>query len=264
MGAQRGSDLRYTLSLSLEEAARGVTKAIRIPRQETCEACHGSGAEGGAAPESCRTCGGRGQVAFRRGFLTVAQTCPACGGRGQVVSDPCRACHGRGRVEDDVSLEVKVPAGVDTGMRLRLAGEGEAGARGGSSGDLYVVLAVQPDKTFTRDGADLHTVLPVSVYQAILGAGRTVHTVLGEEEEVEVPPGSQPDDVLRLRGAGMPELDSQRRGDLFLHIRVVIPRRLSGEERRLVEEAAELAGEGDLGVDESFLQRLKRRLGTDG
>ncbi len=263
-GRQRGSDLRYTLSLTLEEAATGVTRTIRIPRQEACGACHGSGAEGGSAPQTCPTCGGRGQVAFRRGFLTVAQTCPGCGGRGQVISDPCRACRGQGRVEKEVSLEVKVPAGVDSGMRLRLAGEGEAGANGGSTGDLYVVLAVQPHETFTREGSDLHTVLPVSVYQAMLGATRSVETVLGEEKQVEVSAGSQPDDVLRVRGAGMPELDGGRRGDLYLHLRVVVPRRLAGEERRLVEEAAERAGEADLGADEGFLHRLKRRLGTDG
>jgi molecular chaperone DnaJ len=262
---RRGHDLQYTLAITLEEAASGVEKSIRIPRLEGCAECSGTGQEPGTSPETCSACNGQGQVMFRRGFLTVAQTCPSCGGQGRVNRHPCSACQGRGRVERQVSLRVTVPAGVDSGMRLRLAGEGEGGDRGGPSGDLYVVIAVEPHRLFERDGSDLHLELPVSVFQALLGARVPVPGILGEEREVDVVPGSQPGAELTLRGAGMPAVNGSRRGDLVVHLRVVVPRNLSAEQRRLVEEAARLGGEPE-GEPPSggLLERLKRAFGNDG
>ena len=262
-GRQRGSDLRFAMSLTLEEAARGVDKTIRVPRLEPCEACGTTGVEAGTAPETCPSCGGRGQVAYRRGFLTVAQTCPTCHGQGRVVRNPCRACGGRGRVEREVTLQVHVPPGVDSGVRLRLGGEGESGVRGGRSGDLYVVVSVEPHEIFERDGDDLHMELPVSVFQAMLGARLTVPTILDGEREIEVRPGTQPGDVIRLRGAGMPSLDGRGHGDLHVHLRVVVPRNLSAEQKRLLREAALLGGD-DAAPAEGLLERLRRKLANDG
>lgn len=258
-GSRRGSDLQFAMSLSLEEAATGVERSIRVPRLEACQACEGSGVEPGTSPETCPSCNGRGQVAFRRGFLTVAQTCRRCGGQGRVVAHPCRECGGRGRVQQETTLEVKVPAGVDNGMRLRLTGEGESGVLGGRRGDLYVVVTIAPHEVFQRDGADLHMKLPVSVFKAMLGGRLTVPTVLGEERELEIAPGTQPGQAVRLRGAGMPALNGAGRGDLHVHFQVVVPRTLSEEQRSLVEEAAQVGGE-DVMPEESLLQRLKRKL----
>ncbi len=263
-GPRRGHDLQYTLAITLEEAASGVEKPIRIPRLETCDTCSGTGQEPGTTPETCSACGGQGQVMFRRGFLTVAQTCPSCGGQGRVNRHPCEPCRGRGRVERQVNLKVTVPAGVDTGMRLRLAGEGEGGSRGGPAGDLYVVIAVEDHERFAREGSTLHFELPVDVFQVILGSRVTVSGILGEEREVEIPVGAQPGDRIELRGAGMPSLNSGRRGDLLVHLRVVVPRKLSAEQRRLVEEAARLGGRKDVeGPSGGILDRLKKALAGD-
>ncbi len=262
-GRRRGNDLRFALTLTLEEAARGVDRTIRVPRLETCEACGATGVERGTSPETCPTCGGRGQVAYRRGFLTVAQTCPTCRGQGRVVRNPCPACGGRGRVEREVTLQVHVPPGVDSGVRLRLHGEGESGLHGGRSGDLYVVVSVEPHELFEREGDDLHMELPVSVFQAMLGTRVAVPTVLGEEREVEVAAGAQPGDVIRLRGAGMPSLDGRGRGDLLVHLKVVVPRKLSAEQKRLIREAALLGGE-EAAPSEGLLERLRRKLANEG
>ena len=262
-GPQRGHDLQYTLKINLEEAAAGVERSIRIPRMETCETCSGTGQEPGTTPETCSACGGQGQVMFRRGFLTVAQTCPSCGGQGRLNRSPCAGCGGRGRVEVESTLRVNVPAGIDTGMRLRLSGEGEGGTLGGPPGDLYVVVAVEPHELFERDGTDLHLRLPISVYQAMLGDRVKVPTILGEEREVEVAAGAQPGDVLRLRGAGMPDIDGHRRGSLHLHLNVVVPRKLSSEQRQLIEQAAR----GDTTVEHEshggLFDRIKRALGSE-
>ncbi len=265
-GPRRGHDLQYTLPMTLEEAARGIERSVRIPRLEPCSACSGSGQAPGTSVETCSACGGQGQVMFRRGFLTVAQTCPSCGGQGRVNRHPCTGCQGRGRVEREVNLKVTIPAGVDTGVRLRLAGEGEGGSRGGPPGDLYVAVAVSPHATFEREGADLHMELPVSAFQAILGDRVEVTDVLDEERAVEVEAGSQPGDVVVVRGAGMPQLQSGRRGDLHVHLRVVVPRKLSAAQRQLVEEAARLGGgRGDAEpASGGLLERLRRVLGGDG
>ncbi len=264
-GPARGHDLKYTLRMSLEEAATGVEKTLRIPREEQCSRCSGAGSEPGTSPDRCTTCGGAGQVMFRRGLLSVAQTCPTCGGQGMTISDPCTECRGRGRVEEEATLKVKVPAGVDTGMRLRLAGEGEGGSQGGPPGDLYVVMAVEPHELFQREGRDLHFALPVSVFQAMLGPRITVTTILGEDRELEIPAGSQPGDTARLRGSGMPDVDRQRRGDLVAHLDIAIPRKLTGEQRKLVEQAAQAMGDepADGGRTVGLFEKLKRALGTD-
>ena len=259
----RGHDLQYTLKLSLEEAASGLERSIRVPRFESCERCSGSGSEPGTTPETCNTCQGSGQVAFRRGFLSVAQTCPTCGGGGRVNRDPCRDCSGRGRTEREASLKVTVPAGVDTGMRLRLAGEGESGTLGGPAGDLFVVMAIEQHDLFQRDGVDLHLELPVSVFQAMLGAKVAITSILGEETEVAVKPGSQPGEVMRLTGLGMPHVDGRRRGDLHVHLRVVVPSKLTSEQRRLIEDVAELGGGLEPEEDSGFFERLKRAFGGE-
>jgi molecular chaperone DnaJ len=258
---RRGHDLQYTLRLSLEEAAAGLERSIRVPRQETCERCSGSGSEPGTTPETCNTCQGSGQVAFRRGFLSVAQTCPSCGGGGRVNRDPCSACDGRGQSEREATLMVKVPPGVDSGMRLRLSGEGEGGALGGPPGDLYVVMSIDEHDLFARDGDDLHVELPVSVFQAMLGAKVPIITILGEDREIEVAAGSQPGDILRLSGSGMPDVNGRRRGDLHVHLRVVVPKRITSEQRRLLEDVAELGGGLEPEDDRGFFDRLKRAFG---
>jgi molecular chaperone DnaJ len=264
-GPARGHDLKYTLRLSLEEAASGVEKTLRIPREESCGRCSGTGSEPGSSPERCSTCRGAGQVMFRRGLLSVAQTCPTCGGQGMTISNPCSECQGRGRVEQEATLKVKVPAGVDTGMRLRLAGEGEGGAQGGPPGDLYVVMAVEPHELFQRDGVDLHLALPISVFQAMLGARVTVTTILGEDRDLDIPAGAQPGDTVRLRGSGMPDVDRQRRGDLVAHLDIVIPRKLTATQRQLVEQAAQALGDEptDGGRTSGLFEKLKRALGTE-
>jgi len=258
---RRGHDLQYTLRLSLEEAAAGLERSIRVPRHETCTRCSGSGSEPGTTPETCNTCQGSGQVAFRRGFLSVAQTCPSCGGAGRVNRDPCGDCGGRGRSEREAMLTVTVPPGVDNGMRLRLTGEGEGGALGGPPGDLYVVMSIDEHDLFARDGADLHIELPVSVYQAMLGARVPITTILGEDREIEVATGSQPGDIVRLGGSGMPHVNGRRRGDLHVHLRVVVPRKLNSEQRRLLEEVAERGGGLEPEDDRGFFDRLKRAFG---
>ena len=223
--------------------------------------CSGSGSEPGTTPETCGTCQGAGQVAFRRGFLSVAQTCPSCGGAGRVSRDPCVDCAGKGRSEREVSLNVTVPAGVDSGMRLRLAGEGEGGSLGGPPGDLFVVIAIAEHDLFERDGVDLHLEFPISAYQAMLGTTVAMTTILGEERKVEVPAGAQPGEVIRLSGSGMPHVNGRRRGDLHVHLRVVVPKRVSAEQRRLIEEAAALGGGLEPEMDRGFFDRVKRAFG---
>jgi molecular chaperone DnaJ len=262
-GRRRGNDLQYTLRISLEEAARGIERTIRVPRLEQCEQCSGSGSAPGTTPEDCGTCGGTGQVMFRRGFLSVAQTCPTCAGAGRVNRDPCSGCSGRGRLEREANLSVKVPAGVDSGMRLRLSGEGEGGTHGGPAGDLFVVIGVTRHEVFERDGDDLHMELPVSVYQAMLGADIEVSSILGDEIPITVPQGSQPGDVLRSVGGGMPNIDGRRRGDLRVHLKVVVPAKLNSEQRQLIEQVARLGGGFEPEDQLSLFDRLKRAFGGD-
>ena len=260
---RRGHDLQYTLRISLDDAAKGVERPIRVPRLERCETCDGSGSKPGTTPEACGTCGGNGQVLFRRGFLSVAQTCPTCSGAGRVNRYPCEPCGGQGRVEREATLQVSIPAGVDNGMRLRLSGEGEDGPQGGQSGDLFVVIAVAPHDVFERDGDDLHMELPISVFQAMLGTRIAAKTIQNQDVEIEVAPGTQPSEVYRVRGAGMPNVNGRRRGDLNVHFKVVVPQKLNSEQRTLVEEVARIGGGFEPEDQRSLFERLKQAFAGD-
>lgn len=238
-GAQRGADLRYDLEISLEQAAVGLTAQLRIPKLETCETCSGSGSAPGTQPEACRTCEGAGQVRFQQGFFSVSRTCGTCRGTGQVITSPCENCHGAGRVEREKSIEVKIPAGVETGSRLRLQREGESGAYGSPAGDLYVVIHVAEHEQFERQGNNLYASVPVTFAQAALGAEISVQTLNGEQP-LKVPAGTQTGTVFRVRGQGMPVLGGRGRGDLFVSVSVVTPRTLTREQRKLLEQLAKI------------------------
>ena len=232
--ARRGADLRYDMEIAFEEAAEGLETKIKIPRWETCADCSGKGAKKGSSPVTCSVCHGQGHIRHQQGFFSVTRTCPECSGVGQIVRDPCPACQGEGRTRQEKVLGIKIPAGVEEGMKLRVTGEGEAGTSGGPSGDLYVVLRVRSHRHFERDGADLHCTIPISVSQAALGAEIRVPTLRGQER-LRIPEGTQGGAVFRMRGLGMPRVDDHRRGDLYVRVQVVIPTRLSGEQRRLLE-----------------------------
>ena len=233
--AQRGADLRYDLEITLEQAAVGMTAQLRIPKLETCETCKGSGAAAGTKPETCRTCEGAGQVRFQQGFFSVSRTCGACRGMGQVINSPCQSCRGAGRVEQEKSIEVKIPAGVETGSRLRLQREGESGAYGGPAGDLYVVIHVAEHEQFERQGNNLYASVPVTFAQAALGAEVSVKT-LKDDQPLKIPAGTQTGTVFRVRGQGMPVLGGRGRGDLFVSVSVVTPTMLTREQRKLLEQ----------------------------
>lgn len=235
--AQRGADLRYDLEITLEDAANGMTANLRIPRLETCEPCKGSGAAAGTEPETCTTCNGSGQMRFQQGFFSVARTCHACRGVGKVIKSPCKDCRGAGRVEREKQMEVKIPAGVETGSRLRVQGEGESGVSGGGSGDLYVVIHVSEHEHFERQGSNLYAAVPITFAQAALGADIAVRT-LDAEDKVRIPVGTQTGTVFRLKGKGMPVLGGRGRGDLFVSVTVVTPTSLTREQRKLLEQLA--------------------------
>ena len=237
--AQRGSDLRYDLEISLEEAANGMTAQLRIPRLEGCDACSGSGAAPGTQPESCQTCSGTGQVRYQQGFFSVARTCHVCRGAGRVINTPCTQCKGAGRIEREKQMEVKVPAGVETGSRLRVQGEGEAGTQGGPAGDLYVVIHVAEHEQFERQGSNLYEAVPITFAQAALGAEIMVKT-LDAEEKLKIPMGTQTGTVFRLKGKGMPVLGGRGRGDLFVSVTLITPTTLTREQRKLLEQLAEV------------------------
>ncbi|HEX8163856.1 MAG TPA: molecular chaperone DnaJ [Pyrinomonadaceae bacterium] len=237
--AQRGSDLRYDLEISLEEAAEGVTAQLRIPRLEACDTCAGTGAKGGAQPEACTTCGGRGEVLYKQGWFAVPRRCAACGGAGRVVENPCETCRGAGRVEREKQMEVKIPAGVETGSRLRIAGEGEGGAQGGPAGDLYVVINVKEHELFERQGANLYAAVPVTFAQAALGAEIDVPTLSGQES-LKIPAGTQTGTVFRLKGKGMTVLGGRGHGDLFVSVTLRTPTTLTREQRKLLEELSRI------------------------
>ncbi len=235
--AQRGADLRYDLEISLEEAANGMTAQLRIPRLEMCETCKGSGAAKGTSAETCSTCGGTGQMRYQQGFFSVARTCHACRGAGRVIKTPCTDCHGAGRVEREKQMEVKIPAGVETGSRLRVQGEGESGTSSGPSGDLYVVIHVVEHERFERQGSNLYAAVPISFAQAALGSDISVKT-LEREEKLKIPVGTQTGTVFRLKGKGMPMLGGRGRGDLFVSVTVITPTSLTREQRKLLEQLA--------------------------
>lgn len=235
-GRERGADMRYNLQITLEEAFHGKTAELKIPTSITCEACSGSGAKPGSRPKACPTCGGAGRVRATQGFFSIEHTCPNCHGRGEVIDDPCGTCGGAGRVTRERKLSVTIPAGVEDGTRIRLAGEGEAGRRGGPAGDLYIFLSVQPHPFFQRDGADLFCRVPISMVSAALGGEFSVPTLGGSEALVKVPEGTQTGKQFRLKGKGMPVLRSRDMGDLYIQVVVETPQKLSKRQRELLEE----------------------------
>ncbi|MEO0389638.1 MAG: molecular chaperone DnaJ [Pseudomonadota bacterium] len=243
--AARGSDLRYNLRVSLEEAFTGLQKTINVPTSVVCTACNGTGAEGGSEPTTCPTCSGMGKVRAQQGFFTVERTCPTCGGLGQIIKNPCKVCGGAGRVEKDRALSVNIPAGVETGTRIRLAGEGEAGMRGGPSGDLYIFIEVADHKLFERDGVNLFCRVPVSMGTAALGGSIEVPTIDGGRGRVQIPSGSQSGRQMRLRSKGMPALRGGGPGDMFIELAVETPVNLTSRQKELLQEFEELSSENN-------------------
>ena len=236
-GPQRGADLRYDLEISFEESARGAETAIQIPRQEPCEACKGSGAAPGTKPTTCPQCQGRGQLRYQQGFFTVARTCGQCRGSGSIISKPCTECKGSGRIPKERKITVRIPAGIATGQRLRLSGEGEAGPSGGPAGDLYVVIHVQDHPFFQRDGNDLFCEIPLNYPTLALGGDIKIPTLEGEEN-FTVPESTQSGATFTLRGRGMPDVSGRGRGNLIVRVKLVTPKKLTRDQKRLLEELA--------------------------
>lgn len=234
--AQRGNDLRYNLRINLEDAYAGMAKTINVPTAVSCSGCNGTGAEGGSEPQTCPTCSGMGKVRAQQGFFTVERTCPTCNGMGQTIKDPCTKCHGAGRVEKEKSLSVNIPAGVETGTRIRLAGEGEAGMRGGPTGDLYIFIEVQDHALFERETTNLFCRVPVSIASAALGGEIEVPTIDGGRSRVKIPEGSQTGRQMRLRGKGMPALRGGGRGDMFIELQVETPVNLTARQKEILKE----------------------------
>ena len=239
--AQRGNDLRYNMRINLEDAFSGMQKTITVPTAVGCGSCNGTGAEGGSEPQTCPTCSGMGKVRAQQGFFTVERTCPTCSGMGQTIKNPCNTCHGQGRVEKEKSLSVNIPAGVETGTRIRLAGEGEAGMRGGPTGDLYIFIEVQNHALFERDTTNLYCRVPVSIATAALGGEIEVPTIDGGRSRVKVPEGSQSGRQMRLRGKGMPTLRGGGTGDMFIELAVETPVKLTTRQREILKEFDQLS-----------------------
>ncbi|HRK42975.1 MAG TPA: molecular chaperone DnaJ, partial [Gemmobacter sp.] len=254
--AQRGSDLRYNLRVTLEEAYKGVQKTITVPASVACDSCHGTGAEGGAEPVTCPTCSGMGKVRAQQGFFTVERTCPTCNGMGRMVKNPCKSCGGTGRTEKDRALSVNIPAGVETGTRIRLAGEGEAGLRGGPSGDLYIFIEVREHPIFQRDGVHLFFRVPVPMTTAAMGGEVEVPTIDGGRSRVKVPAGSQTGKQMRLRSKGMPALRGGGTGDLLIELVVETPVNLTARQKELLREFEKLSEENNPEAS-SFFSKVK-------
>jgi molecular chaperone DnaJ len=253
---QRGSDLRYDMQISLEEAAFGVEKEIEIRKLDSCDKCGGSGAEPGSRTITCPACGGRGQVISSRGFFQVSQTCPRCRGVGQIIEKPCRQCHGDGRVEKPSRIKLKIPAGIANGSRLRSSRNGEAGTRGGPQGDLYVVIHIKEHKIFQREDDNLYCEVPISFSLAALGGDVEVPTLEGKAH-LKVPPGTQSAQVFRLRGKGIVNVNGRERGDLLARLLVEVPTRLNDEQRQKLEEFSALCGDENTPIRKSFFDRAK-------
>lgn len=255
---QRGSDLRYDLEITLEDSATGKDEKLRIPRLERCDDCSGTGAEPGTSPETCISCSGSGQTRYQQGFFSVMRTCANCQGKGQIIRTPCKTCRGAGRIEKEKTIEIKIPAGVETGSRLRVTGEGEAGVNGGPSGDLFIVIHVREHEHFERQGENLYSVVPVTFAQAALGADIKVRTLDGEED-LKVPAGTQTGTVFRIKGHGMPNLGGRGKGDLFVAVSLVTPKTLTKEQRKLLEQLAEIE-ETDFS-NESLMDKVRNIFG---
>jgi len=258
--ARRGEDLRYNLDLTFEEAAFGVEKSISLPRMATCETCHGKGAKPGTSPKQCAACRGSGQVRFQQGFFSIAKVCGQCNGRGSTISDPCPKCGGQGAVRRTQSLSVKIPPGVDSGSRLKLRGEGQAGAAGGPSGDLYVVIRVQDHPLFRREENDVICDMPISFPQAALGTDLEVPTLEGKMR-MRIPPGTQSGAVFKLKGKGVADLHGYGRGDHLVRVIIETPRKLTARQRELLEEFARMSGEEVHPMSKGFLEKVKEMFG---
>lgn len=264
-GPARGQDLRYDLEISLEQAYAGADVEITVPAAMTCEPCSGTGAKPGTSPTTCTTCGGAGRVRASQGFFSIERACPRCGGAGEMIMDPCGECRGQGMVRHERTLSVRIPAGVDDGARIRLAGEGDAGGRGGPRGDLYIFLSVKPHDLFERDGLDLLCTVPVPMAIAALGGEIDAPCLLGGEHcdgesklKVRVPEGAQTGRTVRLKGKGMPSLRSRDRGDLVVELFVETPTRLTARQKELIAEFADICGEQQHPKSASFLGKAKR------
>lgn len=256
-GRERGADLRYNLEITLEEAYKGKNATVKVPTAITCEACSGTGAKPGSKPKTCSTCGGAGRVRATQGFFSIERTCPTCGGRGEVIEDPCRNCGGAGRVTRERTLSVNVPAGVEDGTRIRLAGEGEAGMRGAPSGDLYIFLSVKPHGFYSRDGADLFCRVPISMVAAALGTEVAVPTLDGSEAKIRIPEGTQSGKQFRLRNKGMPILRSKEMGDLYVQAIVETPQNLTKRQRELLTEFENASSKETSPESAGFFARVK-------
>jgi molecular chaperone DnaJ len=259
-GRERGSDLRYNMEITLEEAFAGKNAQIRIPTSVACEVCSGTGAKAGTKPKQCATCSGSGKIRHAQGFFTLERTCPACQGRGQVIDDPCASCAGAGRVTRERMLSVNIPAGVEDGTRIRLAGEGEAGLRGGPPGDLYIFLSLAPHEFFQRDGADLHCRVPISMATAALGGEFEVPAIDGSKARVKVPGGTQTGRRFRLTAKGMPVLRAKQTGDMYVQVAVETPQNLTKRQRELLAEFEKLSSEQTQPESAGFFSRVKEFL----
>ncbi len=255
-GPERGTDLRYDLKISFREAAFGLKTKIKIPRQETCGACDGRGTAKGKSPVTCSACHGAGQVRYQQGFFSISRTCGQCNGAGKIIRDPCETCRGRGRINKEKVLEIKIPAGVDNGARLRIQGEGEAGLRGGPPGDLYVVIYVEEHPFFQRQGNNIYCQVPIGVTQAVLGAEITVPTLEGEEK-LKIPEGTQSGSVFRLRSKGIVSLGERGRGDQFVTVNVAIPTKLTKEQREYWQALAEVSKEDESNQARNLFDKVK-------
>ena len=256
--AQRGADLRYDLEISLEEAATGKEQKLEIPRLEKCDECEGKGTEEGTPAETCITCGGSGQTRYQQGFFSVMRTCPNCAGKGRIIKNPCKNCKGAGRLEKEKTIEIKIPAGVETGSRLKVMSEGEAGLNGGPTGDLYIVIHVAEHEMFERQGTNLYASVPVSFAQAALGAEIEVKTLDGEQS-LKIPAGTQTGTVFRLKEQGMPNLGGRGKGDMFVAVTLVTPKNLTKEQRKILEQLAEIE---DVDFeDQSFIDKVRNIFG---
>jgi molecular chaperone DnaJ len=263
-GRERGADLRYNLEIGLEDAFAGKNASIRVPTSIACEVCSGSGAKPGSKSRQCPTCGGHGKVRANQGFFSVERTCPTCSGRGEIIDDPCKNCHGAGRVTRERTLSVNIPAGVEDGTRIRLAGEGEAGLRGGPAGDLYIFLSIQPHAIFQRDGADLFCRVPIGLVQAALGGEIEVPTLTGEQARVKIPEGTQTGKQFRLKGKGMSVLRSREVGDLYIQVVVETPQKLTARQRELLQEFERESSGATHPEAAGFFGRVKDFLGGIG
>lgn len=254
----RGADLRYNMEISLEDAFTGLQKDIRISTHASCDTCHGSGAEAGTPPETCPTCHGQGRVRARQGFFTIERTCSHCHGVGKIIKNPCKTCQGTGRIRKEKTLSVSIPAGIEDGSRIRLAGEGEAGVRGGTAGDLYIFLHVKPHKFFQREGATIYCEVPISMATATLGGEIEVPSIDGHKARVKIPSGTQSGRQFRLKGKGMSVPRSSQRGDMYIEATVETPTNLSKRQKELLEEFASLESKSHSSpLSEGFFAKLK-------